>query len=368
MTERVFNFGAGPAVLPEAVLEEARADLMALPGVGMSVLEISHRSRVFTTIIETARDNIRTLAGLSDDYHVLFLQGGATQQFAMVPMNLLPGDGSADYTLTGTWAKKAATEAGQFGTVRIAASSADDGFSRIPSASELDLASDAAYVHIASNNTICGTQWQAFPDTGDVPLVVDASSDIFSRPLDLARDGVGLVYGGAQKNLGPAGVTLVVVRDDLVQRAVALAASRTIPTTFRYATYANSGSLYNTPPVFAIYVVGLVTKWLLSNGGLEAMANRNRQKAEKLYAAIDRTAFYRGTAQTDSRSLMNVTFRLPTEALETRFVKRATEAGLTGLKGHRSVGGIRASIYNAFPEAGVDALVEFMTEFERANG
>ena len=368
MSQRVFNFGAGPAVLPEAVLEEARSDLMALPGVGMSVLELSHRSKAFTTIIDTSRDNIRTLAGVSDDYHILFLQGGATQQFAMVPMNLLPDDGAADYVLSGIWAKKAAAEAGQFGTVRIAASSADDGFSRIPSASELDLASDAAYVHIASNNTICGTQWQAFPDTGDVPLVVDASSDIFSRPLDLAGDGVGLVYGGAQKNLGPAGVTLAVVRDDLVQKAAALAGLRIIPTTLRYGTYATTGSLYNTPPVFAIYLVGLVTKWLLSNGGLGAMADRNRVKADKLYAAIDGSAFYRGTAQTDSRSLMNVTFRLPTEALEARFVERATEAGLAGLKGHRSVGGVRASIYNAFPEAGVDALVEFMREFERVDG
>ena len=368
MTQRVFNFGAGPAVLPEAVLDEARANLMALPGVGMSVLEISHRSKAFTTIIDTARENIRTLAGVSEEYHILFLQGGATQQFAMVPMNLLPPDGVADYVLTGSWAKKAATEAGQFGKVRVAASSEDDRFSRIPPASELDLASDAAYVHIASNNTICGTQWQAVPDTGDVPLVVDASSDVFSRPLDLAGDGVGLLYGGAQKNLGPAGVTLVIVRDDLVQKGAALAGVRTIPTTLRYGTYAASGSLHNTPPVFAIYVVGLVTKWLLANGGLEAMASRNRAKADKLYAAIDRTAFYRGTAQTDSRSLMNVTFRLPTEALETTFVERAAEAGLAGLKGHRSVGGVRASIYNAFPEAGVDALVEFMGEFERANG
>ena len=368
MTARVFNFGAGPAVLPEPVLEEARADLMALPGVGMSVLEISHRSQAFTRIIDTARDDIRALAGLSDDYHVLFLQGGATQQFSMVPMNLLPVDGAADYTLTGTWAKKAAAEAKLFGTVRVAASTEDDGFSRIPSAAELDLSPDSAYVHMASNNTICGTQWSGYPDTGAVPLVVDASSDIFSRPLELVEHGVGLVYGGAQKNLGPAGVTLVIVRDDLVHRAVGLANSRTIPTMLRYATYSNSGSLHNTPPVFSIYMVGLVTKWLRAQGGLEAMAERNRRKATALYAGIDRTAFYRGTAETQSRSSMNVTFRLPTEALETTFIAQASEAGLAGLKGHRSVGGVRASIYNAFPEAGVEALVEFMAEFERTHG
>ena len=368
MTARVFNFGAGPAVLPERVLEEAHANLMSLTDVGMSVLEISHRSTAFTTIIETARDNIRTLASLPADYHILFLQGGATQQFAMAPMNLLPADGTADYIATGTWAKKAATEAEQFGHVRVAASTADEGFSRIPRPDEIHLDADAVYVHVTSNNTIFGTQWATLPDTGDVPLVVDASSDIFSRPFDIPRSGVGLVYAGAQKNLGPAGVTVVLVREDLVQKGIALAASRTIPTMLRYDTYATSGSLYNTPPVFAIYLVELVTRWLLSNGGLAAMAERNRRKADKLYAAIDRTEFYRGTAQTDSRSQMNVTFRLPNAELETRFATQATIAGLAGLEGHRSVGGIRASIYNAFPEAGVEALTAFMMEFERTNG
>ena len=365
-TSRVFNFGAGPAVLPEPVLEEARQHLLALPGVGMSVLEISHRSSTFTEIIETAQANIRALAGLPDDYHVLFLQGGATQQFAMIPMNLLPNGGTADYVVTGSWAKKAAKEAERFGTVRIAASTADGGFSRVPEQSELQLSSDAAYVHITSNNTICGTQWRQMPAVGERPLVVDASSDIFSRPVDLVAEGVGLLYGGAQKNLGPAGVTLVLVRDDLVKRAKTV--NRTLPTMLQYSTYAESGSLHNTPPVFAIYIVGLVAKWLLGNGGLGAMAQRNEQKAHKVYAAIDGSEFYRGTADPQSRSLMNVTIRLPNEELEGRFVSEASDAGLVGLKGHRSVGGLRASIYNAFPEAGVDALVEFMDEFARTNG
>ena len=366
MTTRLFNFGAGPAVLPESVLERARDELLALPGVGMSVLEISHRSGAFGEIIEQAQANIRALAGLSDDYHVLFMQGGATQQFAMVPMNLLPDGGSADYTLTGTWAKKAAQEAEQFGTVRVAATTTDDGFTRVPTPEELSPSTDAAYLHVTSNNTIVGTQWRSLPPAGGVPLVVDASSDVLSRPLDLTGDGVGLLYAGAQKNLGPAGVTVVIVRADLAERLSSF--SRVVPTTLRYATYVKSGSLYNTPPVFAIYVVRLVTDWLLESGGLEAMATRNERKAATLYDALDRSDFYRGTADRASRSLMNVTFRLAQEDLEPRFVAEAKAAGLDGLKGHRSVGGMRASIYNAFPEAGVDALTSFMAEFERVNG
>jgi len=363
---RVFNFGAGPAVLPEPVLDEVRRDLLALPGVGMSVLEISHRSSTFTEMIETAEANIRQLAGLPDDYHVLFMQGGATQQFAMVPMNILPSDGVADYVVTGAWAKKAAKEAERFGGVRIAASTEDESYSRLPDHSELALSPEAAYVHVTSNNTVCGTQWRQLPDTGDCPLVVDASSDILCRSLDVERDGIGLLFAGAQKNLGPAGVTLVLVRDDLVRRAETV--GRVLPTMLRYSTFATSGSLHNTPPVFAIYMVGLVMKWLLANGGLGAMAELNDRKAQKVYAAIDRTEFYRGTAQPESRSLMNVTIRLPSEELEARFVSEAGAAGLVGLKGHRSVGGLRISIYNAFPEAGVDALVDFMGEFARVNG
>ena len=363
MTERVFNFGAGPAVLPEPVLEEVRENLMALPGVGMSVLEISHRSQAFDEILRTAETNIRTLAGLPDDYHVLFLPGGATHQFAMVPMNLLSANGSADYVVTGSWAKKAATEAVKFGTVRIAATTEPDNFTRVPDADEMDLDGSAAYVHLVSNNTIFGTEWPGMPDTGDVPLVVDASSNLFSRPVDVARHGLGLVYAGAQKNLGPAGVTLVIARRDLVARAPS-----SLPTMMRYVTFAESGSLYNTPPVFAIYVVSLVTSWLRAQGGLQVMSERNERKAGKLYAQIDASGFYHGTVAADCRSRMNVTFRLDTPDLDARFIAAAADAGLAGLKGHRSVGGLRASIYNAFPEEGVDALVSFMTEFERING
>ncbi len=366
MTERIFNFGAGPAVLPDPVLEEVQRNLMALPGVGMSVLEISHRSRPFAEIIELVETDIRSLVGLSDDYHVLFVQGGANQQFAMVPMNIFPKAGSADYILTGAWSKKAADEATLFGHVRVAATTEPDAFARIPMASEIVLAANAAYVHITSNNTIVGTEWPQMPDSGAVPLVVDASSDVFSRPLDLDGDGIALLYGGAQKNLGPAGVALVIIRDDLVQRAST--SGRVIPTMLRYATYAKSKSLHNTPPVFAIYVLGLVTKWLIANGGLTAMAERNERKAGVLYDAVDRSGFYRGTASPESRSRMNVTIRLPSTDLETVFVAEADDAGLAGLKGHRSVGGVRASIYNAFPEAGIDALVQFMSEFERVRG
>ena len=361
MTERVFNFCAGPAVLPEPVLEQIREQLPALPGVGMSVLEISHRSPAFDEILAAAEGNIRALAGVPDDYHVLFVQGGATLQFSMAPMNLLPGSGTADYLLTGSWAAQAAREAEKFGSVRVAATTEAEGFRRLPAAAEIDFAPDAAYVHVTSNNTIAGTQWPTMPDVGDRPLVVDASSDILSRPIDVA--GHGLIYGGAQKNLGPAGVTVVIIRPDLAERGPS-----TLPKLMRYATYVKGGSRPNTPPVFAIYVVSLVTAWLRGQGGLAAMAERNERKAATLYAAIDRTDFYRGVADPDSRSRMNVTFRLPTPALEKKFVEDAEAAGLAGLMGHRSVGGLRASIYNAFPEAGVDALATFMAEFERTYG
>ncbi len=358
---RVFNFGAGPAVLPEPVLDQVREHLMALPGVGMSVLEISHRSAAFDEILATAESNIRTLAGIPDDYRVLFLQGGATQQFAMVPMNLLGATETADYVITGAWAKKAATEARKFGGVHVAATTEPDGFTRVPTTAELDFTDEAAYVHVTSNNTIAGTQWPAPPDVGDRPLVVDASSDIFSRPIDTARHG--LIYAGAQKNLGPAGVTIVLMRDDLMHRA-----SSALPTLMRYATFAASRSLHNTPPVFAIYVVALVTSWIRDGGGLEEMARRNERKARGVYDVIDRSALYRGAAEPGSRSRMNVTFRLPDAELDALFLSEAEAAGLAGLKGHRSVGGMRASIYNAFPEAGVAALADFMAEFERKHG
>ena len=360
-THRVHNFGAGPAVLPEPVLEEAQRDLLALPGLGMSVLEISHRSAAFERILGQAEADLRALMDLPDDYHVLFLQGGASLQFAMAPMNLLPPDGVADYVLTGAWAKKAAAEAARFGRVNVCVTTEDEGFTRVPAAGELRRTPGAAYLHVTSNNTIAGTQWPALPEAEGAPLVVDASSDLLSRPIPLS--GLGLLYGGAQKNLGPAGVTVVLVRKDLAERG-----PDTLPSTLRYSVAARHGSRYNTPPVFAIYLAGLVLRWLRDAGGLEAVDARNRRKAGLLYDALDRSGFYRGTADPASRSLMNVTFRLPDEATEGRFLEKAVAAGLAGLKGHRSVGGIRASIYNAFPEAGVAALVDFMAEFERVHG
>jgi phosphoserine aminotransferase len=358
---RVHNFAAGPAVLPVSVLEEMQRDLLSLPGVGMSILEISHRSKTFEDIIARTEADIRTLAGIPANYRVLFLQGGASLQFSMVPMNLLTAGATADYVDTGSWGEKAVKEAKKVGTVNVAASTKADNYSRIPSQAELKLTAGAAYVHITSNNTIEGTEYKALPDVGDVPLVNDTSSDMFSRPIDVARHG--LIYAGAQKNMGPAGVTIVIIRDALLPRS-----QKSLPTMLNYAVHAEQGSLYNTPPVFSVYAVGLVMKWLRSLGGLEAIGGQNERKAAQLYAEIDRTGFYRGTAQKESRSLMNVTFRLATEALEKTFIQESTAAGLDGLKGHRAVGGMRASIYNAFPEEGVDALVEFMKDFERRQG
>jgi phosphoserine aminotransferase len=360
-TQRIYNFSAGPAVLPLEVLEEAQRDLVSLPGVGMSILEISHRSKTFDEVIQGCEADMRTLAQIPADYKILFLQGGASLQFSMVPMNLLPAGGSADYIVTGVWSQKAVKEAKKVGGVKIAGSTEAEQFARVPKQSELTFDPGAAYVHMTSNNTIYGTEWKWLPETGNVPLVSDMSSDIFSGPLDVAKHG--LIYAGAQKNLAPAGVTIVIVREDLLKRSPA-----SLHTMLNYAVHAENQSLYNTPPVFPIYVMRLVMTWLLKNGGLEALDRLNARKADKLYAEIDRTGFYRGHAQRDSRSRMNVTFRVGSEDLEKKFAKDATAAGLDGLKGHRSVGGMRASIYNAFPEAGVDALVQFMQEFERKNG
>jgi phosphoserine aminotransferase len=358
---RIFNFSAGPAVLPIPVLEEAQRDLLALPGVGMSVLEISHRSKTFEEILARTEADLRRLGNIPPSHKVLFLQGGASLQFSMVPMNLLPAGRTADYVVTGGWAQKAVKEAQKVGQVHIAASTEAENFSRIPRQSELTLTPDAAYVHITTNNTLFGTQWKTEPDVGDVPLVADTSSDMLSRPIDVSR--YGLIYAGAQKNLGPSGVTLVIIREDLLARS-----AKSLPTILNYAVHAENGSMYNTPPTFGIYLMGLVAKWALAEGGLAAVAARNENKAGRLYAEIDRTGFYRGTAEQDSRSRMNVTFRLPGEPLEKEFVKASTAEGLDGLKGHRSVGGMRASIYNAFPEEGIDALVSFMKEFERTHG
>ena len=358
---RIYNFSAGPAVMPLPVLEQAQRDLVSLPGVGMSVMEISHRSKTFEDILARAIADIRELSGLDDRYKVLMLQGGASLQFSMVPMNLLGAGQTADYIDTGSWADKAAKEAKRVGTVNITGSTKADNYSRIPASSEVMLTPGAAYVHITTNNTIEGTEWREPPATGDVPLVADASSDIFSRPTAFNR--FGLIYAGAQKNLGPSGVTLVLIREDLVERS-----SASLPTMMNYKVQAENNSLYNTPPTFGVYLLGLTMQWLKSLGGLSGIAAINERKAAKLYAEIDRSGFYRGTAQKDSRSLMNVTFRLPDEDLEKMFEKEATAQGLDGLKGHRSVGGMRASIYNAFPEAGVDALIGFMQEFERKRG
>jgi phosphoserine aminotransferase len=361
MTERIYNFSAGPAVLPLSVLEEAQGDLLSLPGVGMSVLEISHRSKTFDEIILGAEADIRTLAGVPDNYRILFLQGGASLQFSMVPMNLIPANGKADYIVTGVWSKKAVKEAKKCGQVNIVASTEADNFNRIPAQDELEFDPEASYVHYTTNNTIYGTQWKYDPQVGDVPLVADASSDIFSRPIDIQKHG--LIYAGAQKNLAPAGVTLLIIRDDLLARS-----PEGMHTMLDYNTHVKERSLFNTPPVFSIYVMRLVLKWLLAEGGLAVMARRNEEKAALLYEAIDTSDFYRAHALPGSRSTMNITFRLPGEELEKQFVSEATKAGLDGLKGHRLVGGIRASIYNAFQKDGVEALVSFMQEFERKNG
>jgi len=358
---RVFNFSAGPAVLPIEVLEEAQRDLLSLPGLGMSILEASHRSAAFEKILADCEADLRTLGGIPKNYRVLFLQGGASLQFSMVPMNLLPAGGSADYIVTGAWSQKAVKEAKRVGGVKIAASTEAENFARVPAQHELTLDPAAAYVHYTTNNTIFGTEFQYVPEVGAVPLVADASSDIFSRPIDVAKHA--LIYAGAQKNLAPAGVTLVIIRPDMLQRSPA-----SLHTMLSYKVHAENQSLYNTPPVFPIYVMRLVMTWLLKNGGLEAMEKRNRRKSEMLYAEIDRTGYYRGHAHKDARSRMNVTFRLPSEDLEKKFAKDSTAAGLDGLKGHRAVGGMRASLYNAFPEQGVDALVSFMRDFERRNG
>lgn len=362
MTERIFNFSAGPAVLPEEVLREAQRDLLALPGVGESILEISHRSKVFDEIIGGCEEDIRALAGIPDGYKVLFLQGGASLQFSMVPMNILPAGGKADYILTGSWSKKAVKEAQKVGTVQIAGSTESENFSRIPKPSEIRIDPESAYVHFTTNNTIFGTEWEREPEAGAVPLVADASSDIFSRPIDVSK--YALLYAGAQKNLAPAGVTLVIIRDDMLERS-----PKGLPTMLDYNTHAKEKSLYNTPPVFTIYVMRLVMKWLLAQGGLAAIGKRNAEKAGRLYGAIDGSdGFYKAHAAPGSRSNMNVAFRLPSEHLERHFLSEAAAKKLDGLKGHRSVGGVRASIYNAFPPEGVDVLIAFMKEFQRKSG
>jgi len=356
---RVYNFSAGPAVLPLEVLEEAQRELVDFKGSGMSLLESSHRGKEYSAVHEEATANFRDLLNLSDEYAVLFLQGGASTQFAMLPMNLLGEGQTADYTNSGAWAAKAIKEAKLLGNVNVAADCGDEIPTRVPSVEDLNQTPDAAYLHITSNETISGAQWRDFP-TMDAPLVADMSSDMLSRPFDVNK--FGLIYAGAQKNLGPAGAALVVIRKDLADRAPA-----NTPSMLKYKTHIEKDSLYNTAPCFTIYIMMLVTRWIKTIG-IEKLYEQNVAKAAKLYAAIDASEFYTGTAVKEYRSDMNVTFRLPTEELEAAFVKEAAENNLKGLKGHRSVGGLRASIYNAFPPEGVETLVEFMKNFEAGNG
>jgi phosphoserine aminotransferase len=358
---RVFNFSAGPAALPLPVLERAAAEMTEYGSSGMSVMEMSHRGKDFLEIFQRTKKSVIDLMEVPDTHEVLFLQGGATTQFAMVPMNLMDGVGKADYVNTGAWSKKAIKEAKKFGTPNVAATSEETNFNRIPRQEELQLDPGAAYCHITSNNTIFGTEYHYTPDTGDVPLVTDASSNIMSRPIDVSR--YGIIYAGAQKNLGPAGVTLVVIRKDLIGRA-----PDSVPTMLNYQTHADKDSMSNTPPTYAIYMLGLVCEWLQGGGGLAAVEEVNIRKAQKLYACIDATDFYGCPTELESRSRMNVPFTLANADLDATFLQESAAAGLATLKGHRSVGGMRASIYNPMPEEGVDALVSFLHDFEKRHG
>lgn len=361
MEKRIYNLSAGPAILPEEVLLEAQKDLYSYKGSGMSVMEMSHRGKIFDGIIKDADADLRKLLGIGDNYAVLFLQGGATLQFSMVPLNLMPPKNKADYIVTGSWAKKSVKEAKRVGAVNIAATTESENFVRIPNQSELKLDPDASYVHFTSNNTIYGTEWRSEPEVGNVPLVCDASSDFLHKKLDISK--YGLIYAGAQKNIGPAGVTVLIIRKDLLERS-----SDSLHTYMNYKIHAENDSMYNTPTTFGIYIAGLVFKWLLNIGGLDEMYKRNLNKAKILYDAIDASGgYYKGTTAAEDRSLMNVTYRLPNEELEKKFIDEAKKKGFEGLKGHRSVGGIRASIYNAFPKKGVEDLVAFMEDFKKNN-
>lgn len=357
---RVYNFSAGPAVLPEEVLREAADEMLDYKGTGMSVMEMSHRSAAFKGIIEEAEADLRELMNIPDNYHVLFLQGGATQQFAAIPMNLML-TGKADYIVSGSWSKKAYKEAKIFGDARLVASSEDENFSYIPNVDELEFDPEADYVYICENETIYGTHYHKLPDTGDVPLVSDVSSCFLSEPIDVSK--YGLVYGGVQKNIGPAGVVIVIVRDDLVKEEWL----PNTPTIMRYKTQVDADSMSNTPPCYGIYICGKVFKWLKAQGGLEAMKKRNEEKAAILYDYLDSTDFYTATARKKDRSIMNVPFVTGDADLDAEFVAGAKKVGIENIKGHRTVGGMRASIYNAMPIEGVQALVDYMKEFEKAH-
>jgi phosphoserine aminotransferase len=358
--KRIFNFSAGPAMLPDEVMKMAASELTDWHDSGMSVMEMSHRSKEFISIAEKAEADLREIMSIPDNYEVLFLQGGASSQFAMVPMNLLGKRNTADYINTGAWSKKAIGEAKRFCNVNIAATSESSNFMTIPSSSEWSLNPDAAYVHYTPNETIGGVEFHSIPETGDVPLVADMSSTILSRPLDVSR--YGLIYAGAQKNIGPAGITIVIARKDLIKEPIA-----GTPAMFSYQTHAKAKSMYNTPPTYSWYISGLVFAWIKAGGGLEAMAKINKRKAEKLYTAIDSSDFYTNPVEPGCRSWMNIPFTLANPDLDNKFLEQAMESGLLTLKGHRSVGGMRASIYNAMPEEGVDSLIEFMVVFEKKN-
>ena len=358
---RAYNFCAGPAALPQAVLEQAQQEMLDYRGLGLSIMEMSHRDNVFVEIAEQAEKDLRDLMGISDDYAVLFLQGGASSQFAMVPMNLLGEGQTADYINTGQWSKKAIKEAGRYGKINVAASSEDTNFSTVPPQDSWNLSDNPAYVHYCPNETIGGLEYSFVPAVGDTPLVADMSSTILSRPVDVNQ--YGLIYAGAQKNIGPAGLTLVIVRKDLLGKA-----SSSVPAMLNYQTHADNGSMYNTPPTYAWYLSGLVFSWLKKQGGVGNMGEINQRKAEKLYGFIDNSGLYSNPVEVISRSRMNVPFVLADDRLDKPFLDQAQAAGLLNLKGHRSVGGMRASIYNAVPEAAVDALIAFMAEFEKKHG
>ena len=357
MEKRIYNFSAGPSMLPLEVLEQAQRELVCYPGAGMSVMEMSHRSKVFESILEKAKADLKELMHIPDNYKILFLQGGGSTQFSMIPLNLMGKSNTADYVITGQWAKKAAEEAKRYGKVNIVASSADTTFDRIPTINKADCNPDADYFYITLNNTIYGTRWTELPDVGDIPLVGDMSSSILSEEIDITK--FGLLFAGAQKNLGPAGVTVVIIREDLLGQAMDFT-----PTMLKYDIHADNNSLYNTPPTYGIYFMGLVFDWVKRQGGVAAMQKRNEEKAAILYDFLDRSALFKGTVVKKDRSLMNVPFILPTEELNEQFIKEAKAAGFENLKGHRSVGGMRASIYNAMPAEGVKALVAFMEAFE----
>ena len=358
---RVYNFSAGPSMLPQAVLEKAAAEMLDYEGSGQSVMEMSHRSKVYQSIIDTTEALLREIMNIPDNYKVLFLQGGASSQFAMVPMNLMTGSGKADYVITGQWAKKAYKEAARYGNAKVIASSEDKTFSYIPKLDKADFTPDADYFHICMNNTIYGTVYNELPDTGDVPLVADISSCVLSKPIDVSK--FGMLYAGAQKNMAPAGVTVVIIREDLIGKAMDIT-----PTMFNYQTHADNGSMFNTPPCYTIYVMKLVLEWIKNEiGGLDKMQAINEKKAKMLYDFLDNSKLFKGTVVPEDRSLMNIPFVTGDADLDAKFVKEATAAGFVNLKGHRSVGGMRASIYNAMPMEGVEKLVQFMEKFEKEN-